>query len=208
MIARIRKVVKRAPPPWIGKWCFVIGGYTQDYGELTGTHRLWMKIRNRLAPLGWQVQLHPWYERWSNVAEAVRISQNSVPPQVAVYGYSYGGGWGFTQLARQLQARGLYVDVACLCDAVYRSPWFPHVLSWRAMIGRPVIEVPTNVRRVRYLRQRTSRPFGHQLRALDEEFTVLEDAGIVQGVAHTGMDDSKQWQAVAMDVVKEIEQGS
>src|SRR6185437_8047403 len=127
-----------------------------------------------------RVELREWDADWQRVAEHVLLCAiaGDVRPQIKIYAFSWGAGWGFLQLARRLRERGLEVDAAVLSDPVYRSPLL--IDRWRSLVGRPKIVVPDNVHQVDWFYQRTNTPHGGRVVALDPKRTDVRKGKFVR----------------------------
>ena len=123
----------------------IISGFTQTLRAETGSERLWLQLRKHSTP-GRMVIMREWRADWRGVAEHLSRVCTSTPV-IRVYAYSWGGGWGFIRLSRELEKRGLVVASAVLCDPVYRSPWLPEWLPVNplSMMRFPKIRVPGNL---------------------------------------------------------------
>jgi hypothetical protein len=194
------KVYYRFPvtPVVVHEWHICITGYSQQTGEPTGLHKLWQRL-GRLRKSDVCVELREWNSDWRKVAELIWLtSQNGKPPRITIYAYSWGAGYGFVQLARELKRRGLSVDAAVLADPVYHSR---HRLTrWLAMVANPLIRihVPANVREVFWTRQTCSRPCAHDLVA-DSDDTLIHPARN-RTATHTYMDDDPFFHHMALEV--------
>lgn len=178
-------------------WIYVIPGFTQTRGTRTRLIELWMRLYKRLSDRGVSVQLQPWKSDWESEAEL--ITRTSSPsPSVYVVAYSWGAGWGFSQLAKELRARGIGIKHAWLIDPVYRHRYLAG--QWRALLPWVPIKVPSNVKRVTWWRQKETLPHGHDLKA-ESEFTEIEPPVWVEGVEHVHMDDF--W-PITLDIQDEL----
>jgi len=184
--------------PHIDRWLIAISGFTERLGDPNGTLSLWGKLRSLAGPHA-SVQLLRWCDDWSQIAEWIwRCRRDEAPPQIAVFAYSWGAGWGAMRLARELAERGLAIEQMVLSDPVYRGPGvLGYAFRWRSLIGShwpvlgalaPTIRVPANVRRVTWFRQEVSIPSGHALLADDAAQTEIEPARLAWR-NHTKMDD-------------------
>jgi hypothetical protein len=118
---------------------------------------------------------------------------------IRVCAYSYGAGYGFIQLARQLEKRGLSIESAVLSDPVRRFRWTP----WRALwsLWEPHITVPANVREVWYGVQRMNRPHGHHLVAAETNKTIIHPFAELM-VTHQYADDHPEFHKQAKAYAK------
>lgn len=179
----------------------MISGFTQHRGDATGSQKLWLRLKQFTSPRT-AVEYFPWNCDWREIAEWIwRCGPDDRPPAVYVYAYSWGGGWGFPLLARELKKRGVEIVEAVLCDPVYRPRL--RCLAWLALLPFTSIAVPSNVRRVRWFRQTMSlAPRGHALLADDPSKTVIEPAREILAT-HTYADDSPSWQTACCTVAAE-----
>lgn len=185
---------------FIGVWHVVISGFTQTLGHSNGVQSVWGAIRLAVPDCREaDCLLLPWNANWPEIAEFIwQFRPADRPPRITVEAYSWGGGWGFPCLARELGKRGIDIEHAVLCDAVYRSPW--RLLAWRSLTRRPKIVVPPNVREVSWFYQRTGLPMGHQVVAADSQATKIHDGVELPGVTHHYMDDQPAWRRKCLQV--------
>jgi pimeloyl-ACP methyl ester carboxylesterase len=171
----------------ISQWHIVIGGFRQTEGKPTGMVELWRRLHALHAKPGVSVELRAWNDNWRDLAELIwRVQPLDEPVSVKVYAYSWGGGWGAMQLARELGRRGVHVAWMVLSDPVYRSPWL--ATRWLALVPWRSILVPPNVRVVHWFRQKVSLPAGHALRAERRQKTLITPP-VWAEVSHLYMDD-------------------
>ncbi len=174
----------------IARWIIPISGFTQGRSAKNGITHLWQKIRRYDG--GSTVVLPPqeWNRRWKETARWIwDMSPDGVCPEVYVFAYSWGCGWGFTELARYLESYSCDITAAVLSDPVYRSRWKP----WRSLLPHkycPSIKIPGNVREVYWLRQEKNIPQGASLKAADPERTKIHEPRIAH-YPHQAMDDIK-----------------
>lgn len=162
---------------------YVITGFLQDRGSRSGLVDLWAKLHAEHAGRNTTVRLCPWNAQWDAEAEfLLRISEPN--PTVGVVAFSWGAGWGFVHLAKQLRKRGLAIRHGCLIDPVYRHRYI--LGNWRAFVPGIPILIPRNVERVTWWRQNQTWPRGHQLLGFGK--TRIENPGI-EDVGHVFMDD-------------------
>lgn len=184
-----------ARSPLITSWHLCIGGFRQHEGELTGLHRLWLKLRALASP-STVVTLREWDADWAELAELIWLSSiNGQGPTINVYAYSWGAGYGFVELAKALRARGLWVHAACLCDPVYRSRLL--VMRWLALIPNMEIVVPSNVQSVHWTRQRVGRPMGHDLVAESRNTYIAQP--VICECDHRHMDEHPAFHRLALE---------
>ncbi len=183
--------------PKIEAWHVCVSGYTQHIGQLTGLARLWAELHRQHAGPTAVVALHEWNSNFERIAESIELCSMLLdePPAINVYAYSWGAGWGFLRFAEALQRRGLKINHAILSDPVYRSVWA--AFRYRSLIGHPQIVVPANVENVRWFRQHTNKPAGHDLVAADPRRTNIAPPLIIPGVVHAYMDDLPEFHDAA-----------
>ncbi len=179
-------------------WHIPIMGFRQSLSAPTGIERLWWKLRalkgehtTILTPLEWDQSM-------PDIAEFVW--RWSVPePTIHVYAYSWGCGVGFINLSKALAKRGIKVSRACLCDPVFRSRVLPTWLPANPMSlwSRPTIKIPANVQLVDWVYQRVDKPAGHNLVAVDEMATRINDGLEVQA-GHSYIDESHAYHNLAL----------
>jgi hypothetical protein len=98
-------------------------------------------------------------------------------------------------LAKQLDNFDMRINVAVMCDAIYRHPW----MKWRSLWGDNSILLPDNVRSYYAFFQRKSRPMGVKPRGVANELSWTQ-----LNVIHTEMDDSEAWHSKCVEVVREM----
>lgn len=184
-------------------WHVPICGFTQSLAAPTGIELLWQSLR-REHHNGRVCVLDPqcWNRRWEDLAEFVWRFRPAATPRIAVYAYSWGAGWGFVQFAKALRRRGLIVDVAVLCDPVYRHGW---IGNWRALWPASTIRVPCNVSCVHWLYQRQSWPRGHQPVPEDPTNTSVMGGHEIEDTDHTYMDDHPAFHRLALAVAASLD---
>lgn len=181
-----------------------VSGFSQGLHRPTGLERLWLRLRElyecRQGLAESEVSLHVWNENWDHFADHIlRTGPNDYRElDVRVVAYSWGAGRGFARLAKALDKRGVAVQAAVLSDPVYHS-WFGLWRAiWSPIIGRPVIIVPPNVKKVYYLIQNTDTPHGHEVVAQDAKYTHVDPPLVLRGRTHAFMDDSPEFLDLAM----------
>lgn len=140
-----------------------INGFRQGAGPGEGLWRLYQRACNRWYDRRDSLVLYRTFD--SNHEETAALINDSGAEYVALCGYSYGAGYGCTQLAAALSEHRHLIDDLFLIDPVPRYSLLPaKVLSLtRAMPYR----VPVNVVRTHSFRQVHKRgpfdPVGHKL---------------------------------------------
>ena len=177
-------------------------GFTESVNRRTGIEELWGELR-KFASSSMTV-LMPWEWRDDMRALAAFVDRNSQGlPSVMVVAYSWGAGFAFPRFARECFARGIKVDVACLCDPVYRSRWLPWWLPLDPLAlthGRKIL-LPRNVGRVEWARQKLGMPQGHDLVAEDAAATVIKPAQWIE-CTHEHIDESPTFRAMVLAAAK------
>lgn len=175
------------------KWILPITGFTESASYPTGVESIW---RRTLRPFHADdlIILRP--ETWgADMRElAIFIARNSsTRARVMVVAYSWGAGVGFTSFAWAAHQLGIQIEIACLCDPVFRSrllpSWLPLNLLSLFPIG-PSIRIAPSVQRVEWVRQRNSLPAGHDLEAADPQSTQIRRPTILS-LPHHLMDESE-----------------
>lgn len=171
-------------------WHVAISGFRQAEDRPNGMLRLWL---DTLRPLqrGWVFARYaPWNHDWRGLARLIQHTSHGAA-KVAIYGYSYGAGWGAIRLAEALGALGIGVEHAVLCDPIHRYAFWP--ANWRAVrwfAGRQKVTIPPNVRQVVSFIQRSDPLlWGHEVVAADPRATEIAKPIVIPGVRHDAMDD-------------------
>lgn len=183
----------------LSSWHICISGFTQHAGRMSGLMRVWLALSAAVASNTVRVELRPWNEDWPRFAEWVWLTwqeQGGPPPTICVYAYSYGAGWGFVRLARELEKRGLQIHRAVLCDGVYRHRYW--LGAWRSFWPLSRIMVPANVRDVRWFYQRRNLPQGHQVVAENRARTIVH-GGVEIVATHQYADDSMAFREACLE---------
>lgn len=190
----------------IRDWHIVISGFTQTLETPCGSQILWNQLRRDAAGHDSAVLLQPWHADWAGVAELIfRFRPLPRRPRVFCYAYSWGAGFGFPELARELGKRGLGIEHAVLSDAVYRPRY--RALDWLALVRYPRVLVPSNVRRVDWFYQADDRWIrGHQVVAADAKLTEITPGQRCRATHHY-MDDLPAWWLRSLEVAAEAGDG-
>jgi len=176
----------------ITTWHLCISGFTQTEGTFHGIVPLWRELHACLSSAEDVVSLRTWSSNWRDLAEHIFLVQQEQGERirVAVYAYSWGGGYGLVRFAKELNKRGIPIEIAVLSDPVYCSPWY--TFRWLAMTGFRKIVIPNNVRMVRWFYQRQNHPQSQGIVAQDPKRTLIVD-GVEVDRTHQYMDDSGQF---------------
>jgi hypothetical protein len=209
----------------IQNWLFTISGYMQDRGQalqgITGLyHDLYQDLHDN-------VNLVPceWNSDWNTMAEwCFRLSMNGpgAKPRVGIVAYSWGGGYGFLNLAAGLAERGVDVEFAVLSDAVYHwGPRWTHtrfIVPW--LVGpaqaaaywpwlgwpewfRPKIRVPANVKSIHWFTQHNSMLRGHDLVWKNDGMPCPNHTVVDGDVTHSYMDENPLFRETAKRIAHE-----
>jgi len=182
----------------ISTWHICISGFRQHEQEPTGMQRLWVKLGDLRSP-STIVMLREWNSDWRSLAELIAqmfdYGFGSAPPDIYVYAYSWGAGYGLPTLARYLLPSGLEIKHAVLADPVYRSRLVS--FRWLAMTKWGDVEIPENVRRVWWTRQTIDWPRGHELVAVNPRKTRI-DKPLVVNRGHLFMDEDPIFHNLAL----------
>jgi len=183
-------------------WIVSATGFRQSRRAVSGLELLWRKLRS-LASAEVCV-LTP--QEWDGDAEAMAdwIDRNSAPyARVFFTGYSYGGGVYFLRLAKALDAQGMGIETAVLCDAVRRFK-FLKFLSWSIFRRWFLLSVPANVETVYAFHQRADSLLqGHDVCADDPDCTAVHMVEL-PGYDHCSIDESGSYHRVATKEAKDV----
>jgi len=189
------------------KWIIIRSGFLQSKGNVgNGCVNILRSLELEYGSKGTRIELENWDDDTEHTAEYIyQLSSKENPPDVAIFAFSWGCGYGFINLARSLQKRGIDVKYAVLCDPVYYG-----LAKWRALIPKTLyskvyITVPGNVKEVFWLRQNVSKPAGHDLRA-ESPYTCIHEP-IILDVKHTDADNSPQFMALCNEVAAKLMAG-
>lgn len=186
----------------IKNWHILISGFLQSEAERTGLEDLWLEM-GALRAADTVVALKPWRADWRGLAKHMERVSDKADVIIQVYAYSWGAGYGFPSLARELARRGLKIRHAVLSDPVWKPRLW--VLSWLALTRWGVIRVPGNVGGVNVFVQRRNRPWGR--RVVIENGTGPKRVATMKtlhGYVHGTMDEAAEFHARAMEVAREI----
>jgi hypothetical protein len=173
-------------------WIVPIAGNLQDLGAETGMGLLWHHLRSGISlPSCHVVTPREWHD--DHAALASFIKRHGQHPRIMAIGYSWGAGHGVMQFAKAIGELDLSIEIACLADPVYRHPWLPSWLQVRSLLNyvlAPTITVPWSIREVRWVRQRRSKPMGHDLRRPNQTLAGIEPARQLDHHDHFSIDES------------------
>ena len=185
----------------IHQWHIPIMGFTQTHARQTGIGKLWLKMRPLSTPENCVMMPLAWNTNWSNIANFIRM-QSTHAPDIRVYAYSWGCGWGFQNLSKHLDLLGLNVAHAVLCDPVFRSKILPAWLTFNplSMIRGARIKIDHCVEHVRWLRQFKNRPQGANLVAVNDRMTKIDEPLVLE-LPHAEMEDSQEFHAMVLETM-------
>lgn len=172
-------------------------GFTESDSGPTGTEDLYFNVVRHFAskdvttyqPRTWRSDT----ERLLDQLIRQRIHD------VVLIGYSWGAGYACMKFAQLAPAWGIKVELALLCDPVYRPLWVPtwmgpNPLCAGALMSHKKIAVPESVARVCWVRQKISIPMGHDLIARSPATRI--EAPRVLDYSHTSIDSAPAWHSM------------
>ncbi len=187
-----------------------ISGYTQTQGRGHGVFRLSEAMTEAGYNCGvdrrvWYLKWNEDWRRWAQHVELIGLLHNE-EVLVAIHAYSWGGGWGAVELAKELRRLGIGVRRMVLCDPVYRSRWLS--CRWRSLLrrdvpvlGAPTIRIPSNVGVVHCFHQTMNRPQAHRLLP-DNGTTIHPSVRLFR--THEAMDDAPEFHQQSLAVAEQL----
>lgn len=170
-------------------------GFTETRARARGIEDLWATRLIKAA--GPDVIVYS-PETWNQNPKPILSELRRVGARdLMLIGYSWGAGVGCIRTAKLARDYGIRIRVACLCDPVYRSPFLPTFLPFNplSMTRIPKIRVPASVQKVAWVRQKQTRPAGHDLVAEDPNHTkILEPIDLK--TTHARIDEDPIWKAL------------
>lgn len=152
-----------------------INGFRQGAGPGEGLWRLYRRACERWFDRRDSLVLYRTFD--SNHEETAALINDSGAEYVALCGYSYGAGWGCTQLAAALADHRHLIDDLFLIDPVPRYTFLPAKVKSLTRGGH--YRVPANVERVHAWRQVHKRgpfdPVGHPVELATTATRVMTD---------------------------------
>lgn len=185
----------------IRKRIVCIAGFRQRRHGRTGIARAWRFLRNRHAAPECDVTLHSWCDDWRSFARFILSTGPDDPREldIRIVAYSWGMGHGAIRLANLLKREGVSIERLVSCDGVYHQAWTFWRAVWSPLLGQPTLLIPANVKRVDFLRQRSTWPSGHLPAAEIPGKTHLVNHGFLQGRTHTDADNASEFLDLAME---------
>ena len=182
----------------------IIAGYTQTKSRWHGSVILREKMQEAVDELSNNCQfrrvwIHRWNEHWAEMAQRIwwlgQYHEREI--EVGIYAYSWGAGWGFIQLAKELRELGITVKHAVLCDPVYRHNY--PLGNWRAFSNHPLLSwcmrtkiiVPDNVKEVFVYRQNLNYPKGFDVESKNPTTVIHPAVGLK--CTHQTIDEREEY---------------
>jgi hypothetical protein len=183
----------------ISRFHVPIMGFTQDKSRGSGLEKLWRKLRE-VVSLEDSSLVHPqvWNADFDALAEFI-WRNGTTATVVNIYAYSWGCGHGFVKLAKALQARGIQVPKAVLCDPVFHQWWRPWRGLFHASLNPPIV-VPSNVWHVDSFYQRLNTPQGTTLELKNP--AAQQSAPVLLECTHQYMDDADEFHRKVLEVAE------
>jgi hypothetical protein len=188
-------------------WHFILSGYSQNYATPTGCERIWGALDDMLAETGpgTRVLYFPWNAPFEQIAEMVKRC-SAQGTCVRVYAYSWGAGYGFITLTKELNRRGIGVRHAVLCDPVWRRPGIPAALNWVGSLSsvwaKGKLDIPASVDEVTWAYQRNNHPDGDEPVAKGAKTRINPGVKLLDAV-HASADDSEWFYDTSLRVALE-----
>ena len=171
-------------------------GFTETSAKRTGTEDLyWDVIRN----FSGNDITTDWPRMWTaDVKALAELLARQRVQSVALISYSHGQA-AACKFAEHCYELGIDVDLWLACDPVYRPAWLPRwnvlqPLAFRALLKTGRIHIPSNIRRVAGVRQKTDLPRGHDLIPASPLTVVSSFETLPFG--HTTIDSAGDWFAL------------
>lgn len=174
-------------------------GFTESAESRTGTEDLFFQVIRKFASPN-VTTYHPLMWTADVKAIARQLARQGVT-RTAIVSYSHGQA-AATDFADECYNLGIRVDLWLACDPVYRPSWLPRSnwlqpFAFRALMKNSIITVPENIRRVVGVRQKTTIPAGHDLRAKSSGTNIVPLRYL--NYSHTSIDQAPEW----FDLVKQ-----
>jgi hypothetical protein len=172
-------------------------GFRQTARYPTGLEQgPWADARGLASATCWILPPLPWDTDVEAIAALIARNTTHNATIVGRF-YSWGCGWLFPRLARQMHVHGRGFRHVALCDPVYRSAVLPSFLPLNplSLLRSPRIEIPANVKEVEWTRQYVDLPRAHDLVAEDPHVTTIH-AAIECRVPHVRMDEHVLYRAM------------
>ena len=172
-------------------------GFQESEGRQTGFERGFFSVVRRFST----AEITTYHPRtWkTNVANLLRQLYENGIQQVAIISYSHGQAAAM-DFARMAPKYGVTIGLYLANDAIYRPSWLPRwtlaqALSFRSVLGQPVIKVPPSVAEVYSVKQSITIPKGHAFVAEDPASTTIHPPVEIK-LPHTRIDESVVWWAL------------
>ena len=168
-------------------------GFRESRAKRTGTEDLYFEVIRKMASKDVVTMLpQPWTADVRQIA--AQLARQGVD-DASIVSYSHGQA-AATAFAKEAYKIGVNVSLWLACDPVYRPTWvwrnwLGQFLSFRALLKRGKIKVPSNVMRVSWVRQELNLPCGHTLVATSRDTNVQHP--LVLPYVHTEIDRAGRW---------------
>lgn len=170
-----------------------ISGFTEGQGKPTGSELLWQQ---ELRPLACADLLILPPVRWShNMRNLALFLNRQGIRRLCVVAYSWGVGVGLIALALACRPLGITIDVALCCDGVARFGRLPSWLPLNPLSLTRILKIrlPPSIAHVYWVRQRNTRPMGHDLIAANKWLTAIHEPQVIAKATHSNIDESPEW---------------
>lgn len=173
-------------------------GFTENSGYASGIEEIWFRDLRPLASENLTVY-HP--QEWDKNPDHLLSQMRRLHiTQVMLISYSWGAGYGAINFARKARQYGIKIPIACFCDPVYRSRFFPHWIPINplSLTRIPKIKIPVSIDTVYWVRQCVNRPAGHDLVAENPLLTTIHEPEVLIA-PHGQIDEHPRWQQLIQD---------
>lgn len=179
-------------------------GFTQTLGSNSGQISLWLKARAMgslnhciLTPMQWRTDP-------KEIANFLKLL-SSDNTKIFGYFYSWGAGWFFRRLVKEMRSLGIGFESVVLCDPVVRSSVLPQWLPINptSLMSWPTLSIPDNVKEVYVFRQKVDKPRAHRVVAANPVRTRLV-SDVELSVKHSDMEDQPEYHDLVLSIIEEI----
>lgn len=211
-------------------WFICVGGFTQTRGTGNGVLALSEKLRRFQNPetniefLAWCDDMAAMATEIDELAKQARAipGNEKFTPNICIFAYSYGGGYGAPRLVFELWKRGLRVRAIVLSDPVWRFKipglgrfgrlfeWVAAPISGMTLFGKITFR-PKEIGTIFWFYQRQGsfvdgflNPQGREPVCLGAEI----HAGELLDYPHASMDDAVEWHEKCLEVAGDVLQKS
>lgn len=183
-----------------------IMGFRQNWRVMSGVEKLWKVFRSQSCENIWILPPFEWNQDWNKVAELI-TRHTDAKSKIYIYSFSFGGGWGFPKLAKELKRYKRNVEKAVSSDPIYRNPIWPEWFwgTVDSLFPKQKIKIEDNVKEVSYTKQNIDEWLkGHDFVAMDKNKTKIHDPKMVTGLHHNDMDEPELNNAFLIQALGEI----